>query len=120
MAYIDFALHEAAASIPPLYLQQPLSALERKAVMLGRLDPLSSLHDQGFRQKLRDLLLGPDRTNPLADPRLEALRRFAVAVAHQRDDMIGREQARLSALGFTNSQTGEARALTLSWHASLS
>jgi hypothetical protein len=74
-------------------------------VLLARIDPISSVADSSFRRKLRDLLLGPERINPLADPRLEALRCFAVALAHDRDEMADREEARLIALNFTPARS---------------
>lgn len=120
MAYLDLAAHDTSGFAHPPTLSRPLNALERKAVMLAGIDPVSSLADSSWRRKLRDLLLGPERINPLADPRLEALRCFAVAVAHRKDEMASREEARLIALNFTPGQIGDARALALSCRPSLS
>jgi hypothetical protein len=124
MAYLDLAVHETTGFAHPSTLPapspRPLSEIERKAVLLARIDPISSVANSSFRRTLHDLLLGPERINPLADPRLEALRCFAVAVAHDRDEMADREEARLIALNFTPGQIGDARALALSCRPALS
>jgi hypothetical protein len=115
MAYLDFATHDltgfAHPAIAPAAPTAGLSDLERKAVMLAAIDPISSIPDPGFRRRIRDLLLGAERINPLADPRLESLRRFAVALVHRRDDLAAREEGQLTALGFAPARIGEARAL---------
>lgn len=54
-------------------------AAEAAAVRLGAADPLSSL--SGTRAKLGRWLFG-NRRQPLANPRLEALRRLAVLLRH--------------------------------------
>ncbi len=115
MAYLDFTTHDltgfAHPAMTPASPTAGLSDLERKAVMLAAIDPISSIPDPGFRRRIRDLLLGPDKLNPLADPRLESLRRFAVALVHRRHDLATREEGQLTALGFAPSRIGEARAL---------
>lgn len=118
MAYLDFRnqdMTESVALAPRLSRPKALTPLERSAVMLARIDPVSSLDDPGLRYAVADFIFGPDKVNRLADPRLEALRSFGVAVAHGRDDLAAREEARLLSLGFDRALVGEARILALTW-----
>ena len=55
------------------------SVLECHAIKFGRLDPVSTLHGRGGLRRAIDGVLGLRRANTLADPRLEALRRYVVA-----------------------------------------
>jgi hypothetical protein len=88
MAYLDFAepipalLHRpaAAAEAAP---SASLSALEWSVVALARRDPLSSLRAPGPIGKAMAVMFGSTSENPIADPRLEALRRIAVYGWHR-------------------------------------
>lgn len=55
-----------------------LSAVERQIVAFARFDPISSLRPLRRSDRFLAWLFGMKRPNQLADPRLEALRRFAV------------------------------------------
>lgn len=116
MAYLDLSvdeLHMAPFISRPV--EQPrrgLSATEREAVKLARLDKLGSLRPAGRLHRMSQMVFGLSRrSNWLADPRLEALRRFGVAIAHGGSAVVEREEAQLKALGFSESQVASAAAL---------
>lgn len=66
----------ADVSGPPSELS--LSDVERSVVRLSRADTLTSLADRGSWKASFRRVFGTDASNPLADPRLETLRHFAV------------------------------------------
>lgn len=75
--------------------------LEWSVVDIARRDPLSSIQAPGrFASKVAELL-GSRRTLPLADPRLEALRRFAVVDHHLGDRLPDHEVAHFVGAGFS-------------------
>ncbi len=86
MAYLDFAMPGGAAikrlapaTMPALPTQQhKFGQHEWTIVQLARTDRLSSLREEGKVKRLLRLVFGIERQRPLADPRLEALRRMAV------------------------------------------
>jgi len=86
-----------------------LGRLERDIVWLSRSDPRSSLRPPHFLGRLAGRLFGIRRTNPLADARLEALRRYAVLLRHEL--RTGEEEHRLLESGFTPEQLGDVRRL---------
>jgi len=116
MAYLNFSTDELRplstyqrAIEPP---HRGLSATEREVVKLARLDKTASLKPTGRLYRMAQATFGlPSRPNRLADPRLEGLRRFSVAVAHGGSAMIDREEAQLKALGFSDGQVASAAAL---------
>lgn len=59
---------------------EKLTAIERTTIALSLGDPIASVKPQGWfsRSGLAILLFGPRRTFVLANPRLEALRRYAI------------------------------------------
>ncbi len=94
-------------------LDRPLSDLERRVVHLGRVDA-----DRGDRGRagprwlggLVVFLTGTRRSQPLAEGRLETLRRFAAAT--RRGDAAAPYLAtELRALGFSADALGTATAL---------
>ncbi len=115
MANLDFGAHNALVRTFPEGLRHlsrvSLDSAERAAVMLARSDTASSVRAGHFGDRILGVLFGVRRPNRLADLRLEALRRFAVAVAHGKRHLIDWEKAELRALRFTDVQIGEAAAL---------
>jgi hypothetical protein len=117
MAYLDFgagavdlgAYQTTARSTPA---QRPVSdrlgGAERAAVMLARKDDVSSLKAAGRVSRILQFAFGVKSPNKLADIRLETLRRFAVAVAHERTRLIEWERNELRLLRFTEAQIDEA------------
>lgn len=116
MAYFDFSTDELRPLATHQQVIQPprqgLSATERDAVKLARLDKKGSLKPAGRLYRMSQAAFGlPRRPNRLANPRLEGLRRFGVAVAHGGSALIEREAAQLTALGFSEGQVASAAAL---------
>lgn len=77
------------------------SPLEWSVIALARRDSLSSLETPSRLAIALGALFGGRRNPQLADPRLEALRRFAVMLRHLRDRLPDRELVRFLAAGFT-------------------
>lgn len=67
-----------AAAIPLRPAGDALTPLERQIVLLAARDGSASFCRGGPVRRALDALFGIRRANPLADPRLEALRRFCV------------------------------------------
>jgi len=116
MAYLNFSTDELRPlSTYQRAIEPPhggLSATEREVVKLARLDKTASLKPAGRLYRVAQTTFGlSGRPNRLADPRLEGLRRYGVAVAHGSSAMIDSEEAQLKALGFSNGQIASAAAL---------
>lgn len=75
--------------------------LEWSVVEIARHDPLSSIDPPGRFASRIARLLGSQRVLPLADPKLEALRRFVVAQRHLGDRLPDRELAHFVTAGFS-------------------
>ena len=104
MAYRNFSDTLDIDTAPSVSLSGSLTSIEWLIVALAQRDPLSSIEKPGRIAMMLGALFG-DRPNPqLADPRLEALRRFAVLVRNLRDHLPGEETARFLAAGFSRTQ----------------
>ncbi len=78
--------------------------LEDQVIDLARTDSLGSLEAPGRIERIFSFVFGlSPGSQPLADPRLEALRR-AVVVAHHRHHLPDVQAAELRAAGFTPAQ----------------
>jgi hypothetical protein len=120
MAYLNFSTDELHPLGVPQQTIAPsrrgLSPTEREAVKLARLDRLGSLKPAGRLHRMSQAVFGLSRrSNWLADPRLEGLRRFGVAVAHGGSAAVEREEAHLKMLGFSEAQVAGAAALASSF-----
>ncbi|NIJ34121.1 hypothetical protein [Sphingomonas oligoaromativorans] len=109
MAYLEVRTSGAApASVHPRTVGHPRDGLddrERSALMLARIDGKETLRGSCRLRRLSQVCFGlPLRPNTLADPRLEGLRRYAVAVAHDTDPAAQREREQLICLGFSERQ----------------
>lgn len=93
-----------------------LSPLERQVVMLSLGDPLSSLRKPSKWGARWRKLLRIELANPLADPRLEALRRFSVMMRTTGYSMPGEEYRRLIEAGFDEAIADEVYILTSQRH----
>jgi len=115
MAYLDLhaelPMVTIGRTLTPSIERRSLDRTEREAVMLARTDRRSSIRPVGTMRRLAQRLFGLRAPNPLADPRLEALRRFAVAVARDRLASSDRQAAQLASHGFTTAQIGRARSI---------
>lgn len=105
MAYVNFA--EVAAPAPAGVRQEPcasLSGLEWSVVALAKRDSMASLRSPGRVARAMALLFGTETQTPIADPRLEALRRLAVHGWHRGFAVPLEEIRRFHAAGFSAAQ----------------
>jgi hypothetical protein len=117
MAYLDLeqgypAAHRVAP-IPRVGQRSPssptiapasLSALEWSVVAIAEHDRLSSLGEPGRISRAMGRLFGTQTNGRLADPRLEALRRFSVMAWQHGDILPGSELKRFEDAGFSRAQ----------------
>lgn len=115
MAYLDpEALSAAAAGRPvtlPVAPDAPavaFSPLEWSVIALAKTESPRSLAQPGRIARALGSLFGLGETSPLADPRLEALRRLAIHAWHRGFALPPREIERFLASGY-----GEAHIETL-------
>jgi hypothetical protein len=109
MAYMDFAEPAPALLYRPAAVAKAtpaasLSALEWSVVALARRDSLNSLRTPGPIGKAMAAVFGGASENPIADPRLEALRRIAVYGWHRGFAVPASEIARFYEAGFSADQ----------------
>jgi hypothetical protein len=96
-----------AAVVPqadPVPTTSGLSALEWSVVAIARGERLSSLRRPGRIATAMGALFGARPRMPLADPRLEALRRISVLAWHRGDNLPKSEIAHFLASGFSTNQ----------------
>jgi hypothetical protein len=122
VAYLDFSgselrpatAHQRVAEFP----RHDLDARERGAILLARTDGKESLHNPGRLRRLSEICFGLSRqSNKLADPRLEGLRRYAVAVARDTEQSATHEREQLVDLGFSEHQIQIAAATAVRFRA---
>lgn len=115
MAYLDLtqplpgllpAVDSASRAVPA---DGGLTDLDRTAIALSRSDPRSSLTARGRFRKIIAYLFSLQPPNALADPQLDALRRFAVRLRKGRGHILEAETARLVAAGYSSAAAEEAR-----------
>jgi hypothetical protein len=99
-----FIRAQAAAS------SSSLGILERQAVICGLTDPLSSTVHTPWLMRQVNLLFGGRPVNRLADPRLEAIRQFAV-LARLRPQLVSDMERVLKRLGVSTEQLCELQRL---------
>jgi hypothetical protein len=104
------AFAHALATSPASRCGRRLTATERQIVAIGLRDPLSSIARPDRLTLATWRLFGFRPANKLADPKLEALRRYAV-VARRSPERIGLERVELGLLGYSDSQIEEAQHL---------
>jgi hypothetical protein len=86
-------------------MSEKLTPLERAVVALSRADPISSLRPNSRK---RGWILGlPAGPLPLANPRLEALRRYAILRRVHGAARVEAERDQLHEAGFDNSKIQE-------------
>lgn len=120
MAYRDFApppyetlavgVREARSRLA----EPPLTPIERDAISASLRDPVWSLAPSGRVRRTLHWIFDTRRPNPLANSRLEALRRFAVLVRRLGDRLDDAEVERLALAGYSPSQIHTARRLVTS------
>lgn len=83
-------------------MSEELTPLERAVVALSRQDPISSLRSGGRK---RGWILGlPPGPLPLANPRLEALRQYAIVRRVRGSTGVEAERGQLQEAGFSCKQ----------------
>lgn len=116
MAYVDTRPNEMVWSTrfvarAPARIEPLLQRVERDVLLASRRDKVSSLGRKTPLGRRIGRMLGLQTANRLADPRLEALRRFAVLLRRRDDRLSATEQARLVTAGFSPLQVAEVRRL---------
>lgn len=108
MAYMNFAeIAPASGSRVSTINMAPaasFSALEWSVVALARRDSLGSLRNPGRIAKAMAVVFGSRTENPIADPKLEALRRTAVHAWHRSFAIPESEIERFHDAGFSADQ----------------
>ncbi len=114
MAYLDFREAELSGSITTAFLPRAepevrghgtgFSALEWLVIALAKRDHLGSLRAPGRIGAALSRLFGGRGESRLANPRLEALRRFAVHAWHRGHNVPPSELAAFREAGFAPSQ----------------
>ena len=109
MAYLDLtADHPFEASVRAAAVAPRLSAQERLVVLVSRTDPLWSLRPRQTHSRTLRFLFGIEAPHHLADPKLEALRRYAVTYRLREAGVAEVEDGALQA-GFAASQLAQVR-----------
>ncbi|MGF7150549.1 hypothetical protein FHS96_004207 [Sphingomonas zeicaulis] len=110
MAYVAFdewsyasaarAVATATVAAPAVDDEPVFDALEERVIALAAADTRWSVRPRGVLGRLVERLFGFAPANPLADPRLEALRRFAVIARTSRGRPPEDEVASFLSAGF--------------------
>jgi hypothetical protein len=109
MAYLDLALHAAAASGErqdgaAARRESGFSAIEWSVIAFSRREPVSSLREPSRVARALGSLFGFSRNPRLTDERLEALRRMAVLAWHSGYQLPLSELRAFKQAGFTLDQ----------------
>jgi len=115
MAYMQHDCFGNVGTLAPTVRRSfdTLSRLEREVVALADREPLSSL--KTVKRSIARALFGIEPATALADPRLEALRRFVVLHCHGRREAQASGEA-LVDLGFSARVLDDVRALVTARH----
>lgn len=117
MAYLDLTQGfistgpAAASSLQNSRFIPALTKLERLAIHIAQSDGIDSLAQPERGNRFTRWLFRSDRPNPLADPRLEALRRYAVLLRLRGDAMPSDETRSLLDAGFARETLNEVHHL---------
>lgn len=104
MAYLDLTDQQRWALVAHTTPQPSFDKLDEAVLGVASHDGLASLATSNRWVRLAGQLLGLRLARPLADPRLEALRRLAVAARLGTRRIVDREVARARSRGFTAFQ----------------
>lgn len=106
MAFMDFTT-AAAGDVRPIAGSRALDLFDRaewSVISLASRDDRASLAPDSFWQRMRRRLFGIEAPRPLANERLEALRRFTVLAWLRRRQVDHQEITRLVTAGFSKFQ----------------
>lgn len=114
MAYLDLTATSATAMMPSSRIAREvvvdrLTSAERDVLRFAVREPLSSTKPVTAAKRWGHKVFGLRRINPLADSRLEALRRYTILVAHGQGSE--RDGIDLGDAGFSARQIREADAM---------
>ncbi len=105
MAYLDLnGLHTSPQARTRRSATPVFDRLDEAAIEVAQHDGLASLRRPGRIGRFFEQLLGLHVASALADPRLEALRRLAVAARLGSDRIVAREAKAARDAGFTSFQ----------------
>lgn len=108
MAYRNFSEIAVAPTlredVPAALEEAGFAPLEWIVVALAQRDPLTSLKTPGRMAIALRVLFGGRSNSQLADPRLEALRRFVIVARHLGDRLPPAEVTRFLEAGFSRAQ----------------
>ncbi|NKI97973.1 hypothetical protein [Novosphingobium sp. SG707] len=113
MAYLDLTqgfISTGPAAAPSAQNSRfipALTRLERLAIHIAQSDGIDSLAQPERGNRFMRWLFRADQPNPLADPRLEALRRYAVLLRLRGGAMPAGETRRLLDAGFARETLNE-------------
>ncbi len=102
MAYLDVRRHDTMFSRTPT--GAVFERAEWEVIMIAQKDGLASLSEPGWLPRLASRLFGGRIARPLADPRLEALRRFAVLAWHHSYALPVSAIEGLRSMGYSDEQ----------------
>lgn len=101
MAYRAFSSPDSLESLADAAAEAPFAPLELKVIDLAEIDPVASIGPPTRFARWFERWFGIPRPTPLADARLEALRRFAVLVRVTGGELPVEEVKRFLDAGFT-------------------
>ena len=107
MAYLDTRDHLAMFATAAPWRGARDDVFERaewQVIMIAQKEGLASLSEPGWLSRLITTLFGGTVPRPLADPKLEALRRFAVLAWHYSYALPISTLEALRSAGYTESQ----------------
>jgi hypothetical protein len=123
MAYLDLSPFPFAISVAPAQVvatsvaEATLTRTERTVISLSLRDPVWSVAPSGRFRRILNWVFDVRRPNPLADTRLEALRRFTVLVRRFGDRLDRVEADRPAMAGYSPRQIRDAVRHVASIHA---
>ena len=94
----------AAPALVPAPSSPVFSAVEWSVIRLAKVDRLSTLREPGRLRRFIGWVTGIEASMPLANPRLEALRRMAVLSWHHGFAVPSDDVAEFNAAGFSEDQ----------------
>lgn len=107
MAYLDLEFHQSGGGVAAVVKTEPsFTALEDRIIGLAHHDPVSSLRAPGKLRRAVYAVFGVRQHNHLADPRLEALRRYVVLL-RLRSDIAEQDRDNFLIGGYSRNQRDE-------------
>ncbi len=104
MAYLDVRDHAAIFPTSETRARPSFDRAEWQVIMIAQKDGLASLSEPGWLARLAARLFGGAVKRPLADPKLEALRRFAVLAWHYSYALPVSALEALRKMGYSDAQ----------------